>query len=32
MSKLPDGQEKLTLLGQITKMESARKDLQSQIL
>ena len=32
MSKLPDGQEKLNLLGQITKMESARKNLQSQIL
>lgn len=32
MSKLPDGQEKLTLLGQITKMESDRKNLRSQIL
>ncbi|WP_427898423.1 DNA primase [Gardnerella pickettii] len=32
MSKLEDGSEKLNLLGQITKLESARKDLQSQIL
>ncbi|MDK7188962.1 DNA primase [Bifidobacterium sp. UMB1230] len=32
MSKLEDGSEKLNLLGQITRLESARKDLQSQIL
>ncbi len=32
MSKLENGNEKLNLLGQITRLESARKDLQSQIL
>ena len=32
MAKLPDGQEKLALLGQITSMEAARKSLQSQIM
>ncbi|WP_427877258.1 DNA primase [Gardnerella sp. 2492-Sm] len=32
MAKLPDGQEKIALLGQITSMETARKDLQSQIM
>lgn len=32
MAKLKDGQEKLELLGKITSMESARKNLQSQIL
>ena len=29
--QLPDGEEKITLLGQITRMETARKDLQAQI-
>ncbi|ADB14101.1 DNA primase [Gardnerella vaginalis 409-05] len=32
MAKLKDGQEKLELLGKITSMEAARKNLQSQIL
>lgn len=32
MAKLQDGQEKITLLGQITAMEAARKNLQSQIM
>lgn len=32
MTKLPDGQEKIALLGQITSMEAARKNLQSQIM
>ena len=32
MAKLKDGQEKLELLGKITSMESARKNLQSQIM
>ena len=32
MAKLKDGQEKLALLGKITSMEAARKNLQSQIL
>lgn len=32
MSKLENGSEKLNLLGQITRLESARKNLQSQIL
>ena len=31
MAQLPDGEEKITLLGQITRMETARKDLQAQI-
>lgn len=31
MAALPDGEEKIALLGQITQMETARKDLQSQI-
>ncbi|MCI1219242.1 MAG: DNA primase [Bifidobacterium sp.] len=31
MSQLPDGAEKITLLGDITTMETARKDLQSQV-
>lgn len=31
MVSLPDGTEKLTLLGDITKLEAARKDLQAQI-
>ncbi|BDR52677.1 hypothetical protein KIM372_05840 [Bombiscardovia nodaiensis] len=31
MNRLPDGPEKFELLGQITKFESARKDLQDQI-
>lgn len=32
MAKLKDGQEKLELLGKITSMEAARKNLQSQIM
>ena len=31
MAQLPDGEEKITLLGQIARMETARKDLQAQI-
>lgn len=31
MAQLPDGEEKIGLLGEITRMEAARKDLQSQI-
>ena len=31
MAQLSDGQEKITLLGQIAQMETARKDLQAQI-
>jgi DNA primase len=31
MSQLPDGKEKITLLGDITTMETARKDLQTQV-
>ena len=31
MSQLPDGEEKITLLGDITTMETARKDLQTQV-
>ncbi|RBP99907.1 DNA primase [Bifidobacterium xylocopae] len=31
MNQLPDGQEKFDLLGQITRFEAARKDLQDQI-
>ena len=31
MAQLSDGQEKITLLGQIAQMEAARKDLQAQI-
>lgn len=31
MAQMPDGQEKIALLGHVTAMESARKDLQSQI-
>ncbi|BDR54961.1 DNA primase [Bombiscardovia apis] len=31
MNRLPDGEEKFALLGQITKFEAARKDLQDQI-
>lgn len=31
MAMLPDGEEKIALLGQITQMETARKDLQAQV-
>ena len=31
MAQLPDGSEKIELLGQITRMETARKDLQAQV-
>lgn len=31
MVMLPDGEEKIALLGQITQMETARKDLQAQV-
>lgn len=31
MAQLPDGEEKIALLGQITQMETARKDLQAQV-
>lgn len=31
MAQLPDGEEKIALLGQITRMETARKDLQAQV-
>ena len=31
MAAMPDGAEKIALLGQITDMEAARKDLQSEI-
>ena len=31
MAQLPDGEEKITLLGQNHRMETARKDLQAQI-
>lgn len=31
MAPAADGEEKITLLGQITRMETARKDLQAQI-
>ncbi|NMM98759.1 DNA primase [Bifidobacterium olomucense] len=31
MAQLPDGEEKIALLGQIARMETARKDLQAQV-
>ncbi|HAK71287.1 MAG TPA: DNA primase, partial [Bifidobacterium sp.] len=31
MAQLPDGAEKIDLLGQITKLETLRKDLQSRV-
>ena len=31
MAQLPDGAEKIELLGQITKLETLRKDLQSRV-
>ncbi|WEV41486.1 DNA primase [Bifidobacterium sp. ESL0682] len=31
MAQLPDGEEKIRLLGKITEMETARKDLQAQV-
>ncbi|NEG56001.1 DNA primase [Bifidobacterium platyrrhinorum] len=31
MAMLPDGEEKIALLGEVTRMETARKDLQSQV-
>jgi DNA primase len=31
MTQLPDGEEKITVLGRITQLETARKDLQAQI-
>ncbi|KFI45445.1 DNA primase [Bifidobacterium bohemicum] len=31
MTQLPDGEEKIALLGKITAMESARKDIQAQV-
>jgi len=31
MAQLPDGAEKIELLGQITKLETLRKDLQTRV-
>ena len=31
MAQLPDGEEKIALLGSITTLETARKDLQAQV-
>ena len=31
MAQLPDGAEKIELLGQITKLETLRKDLQARV-
>ena len=31
MAMMPEGEEKIALLGEISRMETARKDIQSQV-